>query len=263
MNMLIRVMGGNYTVMLLVTSALTMILLGFALQRSSVNPQYSLFVYYGLFGYLNSFNIMRQFVAISFVLLAISYYRQKLKCGMFLLTACGFHSSAIIAFSIFFIPFLKFRKNNIYVMLFVTILVGCVLNDAVFNLLAGDYARYLTSDTDGYRDNPMSAFIMAMMMDFLFIWIYITAKTRVKKSIWMKVFFLGILLVNLTFKLELGTRLILYLTMSQIFVFPYFLKYNNEKTKIIPDVLIFVYCLVIFTKIFLGCEADLVPYKMV
>lgn len=262
MNIVVKVLGGNYTDMLIVSSVLTMVPLGIAMRRSSVNPQYSLFFYYGVFGYLNSYNGMRQFVAISFVMLAYTYYQKnKIKCILLILIASGFHASAVIAFAIFLLPLVKFTKKNVFLLLPLTFCLGFLFNDSLFNLLLGKYAGYLKSDDTGYRDNIFVAAVMALMMDMLFVWIYQMSKVNAKKYLWTKIFFIGILMVNLTFQLVLGARIILYFTMAQIFVFPYFLRFNKERAYGIPTLLIFLYCLVIFTKILLASQGDLVPYK--
>lgn len=257
LNIIISSLGLSYTSLLIAASSLTMIPLAIAIKRSSINPQLSIFIYYGLFGYLNSFNTMRQLVAVSFVLLAYTYCKKKYKCIALIIVAVGFHYSAIVALLIFLIDRLRLNSSIIY--LFISFVFGCICNDSIFSALMGPYGQYLDSEF-GYRENLSSAIVMAFLLNLLFLMIFYTSSNKLHNSIWLKIFLFGIIITNMTMQLVLGARIIMYFTMAQTVLYPSYFKYNRERHPALLQLIVFVYILTIFSKILVASKEYLIPY---
>lgn len=222
--------GGSFNLLLLITSLLTLIPIGVVSLRCSSTPQMSLFFYYGLYAYINSFNGMRQFVAISFVLLAYSYITQKKKFWGYLIVASMFHYSAIFSFTAVLVDKISLTKQRIISGIIFSLFIGVFLNNSIFLVIVGPYAGYLES-SEGYRDNFLLAAIMAILMNCLYMCVFFTLRREYKQNLWTKMFFVGIIILNITMRLELGARIILYFTLCQIIFYPMFFRYNIVKNK--------------------------------
>lgn len=245
--------------------ALTLIPLAFVFKKVSVNPILSLFFYYALFGYLYSFNAVRQMIAISFVLLAYTYYPQKIKTILFIIIATGFHTSAIIASAIFLTPHVKTKRASTIWLLSLSFIAGSLVNDKLLSLILGRYSVYLTdkvlSSSFGFRDNVGYAAIMALALNIIYLIIDLSATKRIKGGKWFKLFLFMIILDNLTFRLVLGARIIITFTMVQTLLYPMIFKENNERKPIILKTLVFLYVLGYFIKL-LGNQTEYyVPYQ--
>lgn len=265
LNKIILWLGGSYNFLLLVASFLTLIPIGVVGLRSSTNPQMSLFFYYGLYAYLNSFNLTRQLVAVSFALLAYSYVREKKKFWLYIIVASLFHYSAIFSLIVIFVDKISITKQWIIIGITSSFFIGIILNDSLFYLLVGPYAGYLESSV-GYRDNFSLAAFMAFLMSSLYVCLYFTLKNECKQNLWTKMFFIGVLILNLSMQLELGTRIILYFTLCQIIFYPMYFCCNYYKNKRVVVFSIILYTLLIFLKILiLGNQNDysIYPYKSV
>lgn len=263
LNKLVGLLGGNFNFFLWIVSFLTLFPLGIAFIRCSPNPMFSLFLYYSLYAYLNSYNGMRQFLAISFVIVGYTYLPHIKKFIIYILIATSFHFSAIVSLGALLYKKIVMKRSLVIISLLTSFLLGVVLNDDFFALLAGPYSQYLDSDF-GYRDNLTSAVILVVFMDLLFCWCFFTSTESFKQSIWTKIFFFAIILINATLQLKLGARIILYFTLVQILYFPNYFNCNIVKNKFLLKNIIIIYVAIVFMKILLlgnlG-EYSVYPYK--
>ena len=206
---------------------------------------------------------MRQFLAISFVIVGYTYLPNIKKFIICILVATSFHFSAIFSLGALFYKILVMKRSLVIVSLLVSFLLGLVLNDDLFALLAGPYAQYLESDF-GYRENLTSAVVLVIFMDILFCWCFFTSTDNFKQSIWTKIFFFAIILINITLQLQLGARVILYFTLVQVLYFPNYFNHNIVKNKLMLKSIIIAYVAIVFMKILilgnLG-EYSVYPYK--
>lgn len=247
--------------------ALTLIPLAFVIKKVSVNPILSLFFYFALFGYLYSFNAVRQMIAISFVLLAYTYYPKKIKTILYIIIAMGFHTSAIIASAVFLTPFIKTKKAFTILLLSLSFILGFIVNDTFLTLILGRYSVYITdkalSSQFGFRDNVGYAAIMALALNAIYLMMDLSATTQIKQSKWFKLFLFMIILDNLTFRLELGTRIIINFSMVQTLLYPMIFKENHERKPIILKTLVFLYVLIYFFKLISNQTDYYVPYQSI
>ena len=247
--------------------ALTFIPLAIVIKRSKVNPILALFFYYALYYYLNSFNISRQLMAVSYVMLAYSYYPRKLPTIICILIGFGMHSSALLGFLIFLTPYIKIRSTTIYAILIATFIFGYFLDDSWLTLILGRYNAYFTdktlSSSFGYRDNVLYASVMAAALNIIFLVVNQSATSDLKKSKWFKLFLFMVLIDNMTYKLVLGARVILYFTIVQIIVYPLVFRYNRERKPIILKAIILAYSFVYFVKLMVNTQETYVPYTSI
>ena len=263
-----KIAGDNsYNLLLWLVSLLTLLPIGYIAKKNTPNPSLALFLYYSLYAYLHSFNIMRQMLAISFVLLSYFYLeRDNIKKYIILLIiAISIHYTALFSLIILFVRKIEISKYRIYFFCFVSLILGFILNSSFFSVFAGKYANYLSSSQYGFRDLSISNFILTILLNILFIFIFLTYRKIWKKNLFMKIYFIGIIILNLTSQLALGTRLILYFTLIQCFIFPSYFLHNRIKEKFIIRLLIVCYVFIFFLKILLlGNEPGtngVYPYK--
>ena len=234
----------------MVVSILTIGSISIVFKKYSENPQLSLFIYYAMYAYLNSFNAMRQFLAVSFIIVSYAELRNK-RIFLFIISvfvASFIHTSALIALIVLFAPFIKTDNSLlIYTTLFITLLMGSFVNDSFFRIVSQGYFHYIEDGTFGYREqeSTISALIMCILMNILFIVIYKSTDILVKKDMFFIIFFMAIIIMNITYRLELGTRIILYFTTIQTLLYPKFFNKNYVYLKWI----ILCYLLVVFFKI--------------
>ena len=257
--------GKDFHMLTLLASILTIVPVALVFVRSSANPQFSLFVYYAMFAYLNSFNGMRQFIAISFILVAYMFFIEDKKIWtlIFIFLAYQFHHSAWYSVIVFALPYIKLNKDlYVYLLLIVTLALGCVFNANIFKTLSFGYSSYVDSSNFGYRDSFLWGFILSLLMNGLFVYMYIKTEASRRNSLIFKIFFLSILINNTTFRLVLGARLILYFTIIQTLLFPRYFNYRYQYTRWI----ILTYLTVLFLKILNssgGFVGGVYPYKSV
>ena len=260
LNKLIIGVGGDFTTLLLVTSILTFIPLIYVSNHHLEYRNKILFLFYSMFFYLNTFNGMRQYLAVSIGLMVFDLYRQKKVLWSLLLTALAItiHFSAVFLLLIYIVKVVNWNTTKLFVTLLMSFVIGCVADDSFFLMFLGKYVNQF--EKYGYRGSSFIVYFLTIVMNFLTIFVHKT-KSKNIDEFWFKVFVIGIILLNLTFRLELGARLILYFTIAQIVFFP---MYMAKQSRII-NFLVLIYFAMLFFRNFIGEETggDIIPYKSV
>lgn len=266
----VKMISDDFHLFKFVISLLT---LGFfclgVLKYKKCGYMWPLFVYYSMYAYLNSYNGMRQFLALSIVFFAYTFLltEQKKRFIVTVLIATTIHYSAIYSIVVLFHERLKLSKNQELLLLAVSFLFGCIVSQETLSLLAGSYGKSETSMA--MRNSNITAIVVTLLLDYLYFAIkrYFKRFTMAGFSevLFLKIFFIGIILNNLTFKLTYGSRMILYFTIIQCFLFP-FIVLNRKKIDRNLNVLIFLYLAAVFFKcLILGNvdEGGVIPYKSI
>lgn len=121
--------------------------------------------------YVRSFNLMRQSIAISLIILSISYYMEKKyrKTLILLFLACSFHITAIICIAIYLLYNFCFMKNTLnkrFYILFILLsfIFLTVFYEGLLKILPSRFIYYLNSNF------AISAFTLLGLLKKL-IWI--------------------------------------------------------------------------------------------
>lgn len=260
---IIQYLGGSYNFFLWVIATMTFIPIGYAGKKVGYNPSLILLFYYLITFYLQSFNVMRQILAISFVLLGYLNLANANKKRYFIWVCIAFlfHYSSIVALIVNFVPRrINSSRKKIVNLLLGSLLGSFLLTPNFLSIIIGRYAVYL-QDGAGIRENVLSAYILGCLVNILYIIIYKTMDSAYRESWFMKTYLAGIIFMNLTTQLELGTRIILYFTILQIIVFPMYILHNRFKNRGIAAMLVFTYAIVLFFKLLIGDPLEICPYK--
>ena len=108
---IIKILGGNFQTMLLITSLFVMGSCCIFLYRHSKNVLLSVFIIISFPYFYSSFDIIRHFIATSFLLLGYKYIVEKkpIKYMLFILMGCLFQTSALIFLPLYFLGKLKWN----------------------------------------------------------------------------------------------------------------------------------------------------------
>ena len=157
---------------------------------------------------------------------------------------------------------IKMNKPLIYIGLALSFLIGLV---NILNLLVpllGEYGTvYIEKQGDDYAKTGMRlvmAFFMSIYWTIGFFYLYKHADEDFKKSLYMKMFLVGIIFYNLLIRHDLGLRVTLYFLFPLIIGLPDFVYYSNNRLK---EQAIVVFYTSLYFFVFLSINsANVVPY---
>lgn len=259
----------SFPFLLTLVAALTLFPIFFVGKKASDNPFSVVFVYYSLQLYTASFNMMRQGLAISWIMISFYYFikQDKLyKAALCLLFASTIHYSSVLAIVAF--PFLKYVRitpNRLIVYLLLALFTGAVASTSFFGFFASSEFQFYITDNKLYRSSFLLPFIMAVMIG---LFVYFILKTSPRHSLnnpWYKLVFLYALVVCVTFKLHYGARLYYMFFTSQFLVLPMYLKCNRFKSKEIPTIVVFLFLILMFARQFVDDVGsnNVLPYESI
>lgn len=211
---------GEYQVLVLFISIITIFFVGLFAKRESENPAFSMLCYVMLYFWFYSLNTARQFIAVSIVLMGLSCLRRgKIKQFiLWIILAMSFHTVSIVAFSA-----LLFRKpRGSRALMLICILgtfflglvsfVPAVLSKMIF--IVPEYMIDYIIDADAYRET----FSLSRLM----LSVYCCALVLLldHRSLYLKCLVLGIMILNLfSFQPVIG-RTAQFFTVVQIVLIP-------------------------------------------
>ena len=186
-------MFAPYRVHILISALLTLVPLYYYAWRNGKNAAFIILFYFLLYNYCSSLNTMRQFVAISFVLLATLYMDGKRQWLFYVwvVVAATFHTSALV------------------------MLLLPLLNRVKMNQFGVSYTRDVTFSLSRMLLN-------AMVILLLFL--------SNKDSLWLKTFVVGVLVLNLFPMFPDVGRIAKYFLVFQAILFPT-LEFNPGTTR--------------------------------
>lgn len=134
---IIYAMSPSFTLFMFVVGVIMFSCIIFANYKLSKNPVLSniLFITFGF--YMQSFNIIRQYLAISFILIGLYFLIKKNNNWLFLLfvlIASLFHKTAVVAGVILILKYVKFETMYVLI-LSVVMLLGILLLPQISNVL--------------------------------------------------------------------------------------------------------------------------------
>ena len=250
----------------LIIALLTLLFFWYGIRRQESKKVYgiALFLLYSLGFYFLMFNGMRQLFAVSIVFLAFQmlFENRKWKALLLILVACLFHTSALITLPVLILPKVKLTTKKVVIALILSFIIGLFLNESMMMLITGKYAHDVT--TFGMRDSFAYALTVGVFTNVLFIWMFSFSNDTFKNNLWLKVFFLSIIVMNLLINLVIGPRIVYYFSAAQIIAISIFL---TEAKSDINMVICHVYALLTFIRFMIGeyysKEGSLIPYQMV
>lgn len=254
-NHFITFFNGSYETLMLLVTLLTLIPVYWACRKYSINPTLSLFFYITLYFYFYSFNISRQLLAISFVLMSFHFLKEnrKLSFVFLVLLASTFHTSALIVLPALFIDKIPDKPILYISAIVVSALVGLFGTESIYDFISlTSYSNYLYKLELG---NTVGNAIYLLLLNGFFLFIlYFSGK----REVYFKLFFLYIVLTNIFVRIPLGSRLIMYFSVIQVLYLPLFIYTNRKENNIFLIAVVIIYAFTIFFKTF--GAGDILPY---
>ena len=176
------------------------------------------------------------------------------------LFAMGFHTTAIILFLLPIVEKIKFTPQVVNLCFFFSFLIGILDIPTTFLYLLGDYGGHLAVN-ELYRSGArlLLGVLLALYWMIGYTYLYIKSNKEFIDSIYMKSFFIGVIINNLLIRHDQGLRMLLYFSMPMTVGLPIFVEQNIgkriwERTKIIS------YLSIHFFVLLLSNSATIIPY---
>src|SRR5690606_1995439 len=236
-------MGGTFTDLLIISTLLCLIPVFWVSFKDSKNANFSLFLYFSLYFYSYSLNILRQMIAVSFVLLAFYMIKQhkKLFALGIILFASQFHLSALIALPMLFLDKFKLSDQAYFVLLFFAFVVGLFMIQQLISFAQIiPYAHYLRT---GELGNMSGNLVYLMIFNMFFLFLYMVVK---EKSFYFHLFFVFVILENLFVRIPFSERIVLFNSIAQILFFPEVVTNNKLQQRWVVWLVVVLYSFFIF-----------------
>lgn len=172
-----KTISNSPTFYFIVVSALSMFCLYFGIKKYSIFPFIALYVYLGRFIGRNTIQI-RSAIAIAIVIWGTVYVTKR-KLWKYLLVvyiASRFHTSAYLAFPLYFMGYVNVKKWHVYVGILFALLIAIVFGGVIQDMLsqsdlANEWARsYVQEDSEKAYSNDLTNPVIWYQIVILFMW---------------------------------------------------------------------------------------------
>lgn len=230
-------LGGNFRIVLVVTSAVTTLCVFYAIFTQSSDPVLAIYLYVATSNYFLSLNIVRQYVAIGIGLIAVRFIREKRLLPYLLCVGLGmlFHTTAVLLLPCYFLCRVEVRPRNALIAVGVTLAVSGPLGMLASWLMPrvglGYYARYLDS---AWADDGFETVLFAINLCVMVFcgWYWKKAKCASPYYIiWYNMTFLGTLALALSGVLPLMKRVNYYYGAPQFLLLPEALRAEEDPRR--------------------------------
>ena len=255
----------SFRCFLFVNYAIIFIGFSYFLYKKSANCITSILLFFLLYFFCASLNVMRQYMAISIVLVGLTFFnKNKWKFCVCVLLASLFHYSALICYSFLLVHKKLSLNKTFYVMLFIIIsfLLGFTFTDwlkgyieqiSIVDSLNEGASSYV-EQWGGERN-----IVTNLLINVMFLISYFLAKNR--SSFYLKLYFLYIIFNNLFGSAGQGNRLFLYFNMGILIALPEISsQLKNFYIRNIYNVIFIVYAYAIWYVSINANNGDVVPY---
>lgn len=260
----INILSPNFRCVLFIMSILTVGITSYVLYKSTSNPHFSLFLFMAFTIYSNSLNIMRQSLAMSFLLLSFYYLsRNKFKVFIYFVFAFLSHNISLCAFPVylFYRSRLFSNKKAIVFILIFSFIFGLLFFSPIMRLYNGPYSWYLYTDDMGFRGNNLFTSILAFLLTAFIVVFIIYGNEHVLEDKWLRVFIMGLVIINVTQTIVLGVRMSQFYTQVQVIFFVNYLS-NKKKEKLFFLGIFILYVFLYFFVVFSRNSSGVFPYSI-
>jgi len=259
LNNLVRFFFGNFQIVVFISMVLVLCPIFYVSKRMSNNPILSIALFCLLYFYFNSFNITRQAIAASFILMALYSLHNDNRRGYFIyvVLAILFHATAILFLGIFFLYRLNISKRILVIIIVLSYLIGALNMPLIFlrNINLGEH--YTVYVNVMLTDTSFSPTRLLLNIGLLCIIIW-----GDHLNLYVKNFILGVFVLNaFSFSPEIA-RLAQYFLLSQIIIIPNMELPYAPKYQDVGRIIGIVYAVVTFFFMVSNNIAGVVPYKL-
>ena len=259
-------LGWGYSGVIGIAGALTILPVAFVVSHECRNKCFGIFIYYGMYMILFSFNMVRQSIAVSVCLLAMYLFLHKknAKAVICIIIAFLFHNSSIIVLPIILWVKIHWSLYRTILILSLSFVIGTIANSSFFTFFSGQYADDLLRGGGyyGFRESITMPALFTIGFNILFIILVMCEYGKAKKDPWFLIAMLGVVVMNLTYRLGQGTRIVLFFSQAQVVFFSNYIDNMERKgNKRIVCFLYVAYLFANFYRILISQWDSLVPYS--
>lgn len=259
--------GLGYTGFLLVISYITLYYFNKSFRNCRINRYHAILYAYLLFFFFYAMNISRQMLAVSIIFYSFTLlYRGKVsKFIIFVCLASMIHTAAIVSLIALVLRKITLNKSLFIICAFGSVCVGLLLNDSLIGMLLGPYKSYLSTSGFGVRESSrlVLSLLLALYFTILSVIITLTIDKSLINTFWFKIYLCGIITNNLTMQLELGLRVVLFFSVTQIIIYTIYIYKNRIKQKFAVRGMLTLYLAIYFLVFILSGSAGVTPYKFI
>ncbi|WP_424840665.1 EpsG family protein [Sphingobacterium cellulitidis] len=254
---LIVLLNGDFRSLLIVSSLLTLLPIFFVVLKVNKLPIFSIFLYITLYYYFYSFNIVRQSIAMSWVLLALYFLADKntIKFLLFASIAGLFHYSAFIILPAVIVLNRFFKLINPTLVIFSSFFIGLFLS----NILLERFTSVFYSDYTGVGElNFLGNMLYLLLLNTIF---FMVSNFIKEKDAWFQYFYLFVIFANLLSRVPYGGRLVMFLGITQIIFLPFLISNNKLEPKNNSLVVLFIILYSYINYFMLLGAGEIFPYS--
>lgn len=235
--------------------------------KQSPNYNMSVFLLFTMYYVFYAMNIYREMIACFIFVFAFPFINgtqrwHKSKYIVIILLATGFHKSILFMLPALFVKKIKLSFSFIFTGFVISFSLGLVDVVGKIASLISMYAPLLEQDDYARNGNRLFLGILLMLYWMIgFAYLYTKSDKEMKESVYLKLFFCGIMVYNIFLKNDMGIRMMLYFSIPLIIGIPVFIQ-NLKNRRIFNQTLIVSYCSIFFFVFLLANSADVVPYVL-
>jgi len=211
-------------------------------------------------------NGVRQVIAIAIISLSIKhiYTKQFVRYALLIILASLFHYSALLMLPIYLLSLVKNINYKIWILLFIITIFINPFNyldqfTMVLSVFPKNYANYLGS-LELAESKFSLGFIFHLCLSFIALYFSTRLKDNVFKNHIFILYFIGVVLMNMTWQSAVLQRFNIYFIFFQIPAYAYITNYLLKNRKFEPLLLIVLLFLIsFFYKISVG-DSGCAPY---
>ncbi len=209
-----------------ITSAITSIFFYKSIIENSDFPWMSLLIYVIGGMYIDSLNVVRQYVAISIFIYSLKYVRNKdfIKYLFLIIIASLFHNSAFMLIPAYWLLSSKPSLKRNIILLLIMISLMPVANMLFLKLISITKYSYYIDSSYGSANPTYSELIISSILLIISILFSKQNKNNINYNIYSNMTFLFFCTSLLSFKILLAYRLVMYFKISMIFLIPTIIK---------------------------------------
>lgn len=269
----LQIFTNNPQYLFLVSALITYIFVMTFIKQNTALYDLGFFLFITLYFYYSSFNIMRQWIAISIFLYALKFAFNKnfIKYLIYILLASSFHISALLTLPVYYVFKVKISVKNIFILFIISFLVATNFQKLILNIAnilpiigVERYTSYFDSSFATSGGGGWAYFII-LVVTLLFMFIYKEKYTSVNKFGEMH-FSLIILATVFSFFAPFNmifSRVQLYLMPIIIVCIPNLVNIQKPKERILISIVVIIVCTLYMYRALLINGGEPLPYSSI
>lgn len=266
LNILLTKITTNPRVLIVLLSLLNCLVMARVILKESHDKYLSVIMYIGLMFLYDSTTMLRQFLALTIVVAAYKYVKERkiIKFALLILLASQFHTSSLICFIIYPLYKLKLDKKIVIGVLVLSIL--CTINIGTLINLASTVFKYHFGYTTRIGNIHISNIIYTLMYFVIFAISYYFINIRIPKNkmisrknkkeyndnnFYCNMFLVATCINCLGIGFDILSRIALYFNFFAILGLPNILKINLNKKYYFYSKLAIIFCVIVYSSVIL------------